>query len=664
MITALSSYDLSYALETLVGVSLMIALILLVRRSVARQFGAGVAYTLWLIPAARLVLPPLPSPMSVMNFFRPAPQETEWTTAPVTEIAPITMSVNHSAAAPLPKTPNVIVHTEFVPVPPAAPAPIEEPSILGTLTNSADTYFLATLLAVWIGGTLYMLARSFWAHHSFMMTVRREAEPASQQLQDMAVELGRQINLKQMPFVASSLISSGPLVTGLFRPIVLLPAWFEEDYDVDQQRAALAHELTHIKRKDIWALQMAEIFVACLWFNPLAYMARRAFRTDQEAACDSDVLKSGAATPHAYGCTLLKAVQVSLPERMTAAASLPLTHALKERMQRMTVPTPSPKRRLLGAGAAIVLGSAALIGTASVTATADEYPSKSIRIENGTLYLDGEKIQDRQFVLLSDPMDNIYHSHKAQREIDRLVAKIERESEKLTALSLEHERMFDPGTFEFIVPLVGEGTTELLGDMFSQSVDGEPVFFMDPEFMSPPVGDPEAMEAWEAEVEARAEAWAERFEAHAEAWTENWEVNFEHRLEELEARTEAWEEKYELRMENHQERIEKMAERIEELVDDNFGADFEARIEERHVALQNLAEKCRDASLEDNQMRVMAHETADGHTIKIACVAGGPAALNSSAVLEKIRDNDELCDVEKDKFEQSSNTSFSYVYED
>ena len=673
MITAFTSYDLSHAIETLVGVSLMIALILVVRRPVARQFGAGVAYALWIIPALRLILPPLPAPMSIMNMFRTAPETTEWVPAksawdatPSPDVAPVVDTVTVPAVTSAPDSTRIIVRSEFVVPAPSAPPPAgaEDPSLFSTLASSVDTYLLATLFAIWVGGTLYMLTRSFWAHHSFMMTVRREAESASPQLQQIAETLSRQLNMKQKPFIASSLISSGPLVTGLFRPIVLLPAWFEDDYDTDQQRAALAHELTHIKRGDIWALQAAEIFVACLWFNPLAYLARRAFRTDQEAACDSDVLKSGAASPHAYGRTLLKAVQISLPERMTAAASLPLTHALKERMQRMTVPAPSRKRRLLGAAAAIAMGSAALIGTSSVTATAEELDGaakEGVTIIDNSLYIDGKVVKDRQVLVLGDPMDNIRHAPNIQKQIDKLVAKIERETEKLTELSLQQEEMFNPDTFDFIVPLVEDGTAEFLGSLFSVNEDKEAVFFLDRELMTPPVGDPDAMKAWEDEIEARAEAWGEQLGERAEAWGERWEASLENRLEEMESRAEAWSEKYEMRMELHQDRIEDMAERIEELVDDNLFADFEARIEERHDTLRELAEACRDASLATAQSRVMSRETKDGHMLKIVCVAGGPDALRSATTLESIRTNDALCDADKKTLEDMSSDSFPFT---
>ncbi|WP_336975049.1 hypothetical protein [Sphingobium aromaticiconvertens] len=44
--------------ETLLATSLLMALVMLLRRPTARFLGAGAAYMLWALPLARLVLPP------------------------------------------------------------------------------------------------------------------------------------------------------------------------------------------------------------------------------------------------------------------------------------------------------------------------------------------------------------------------------------------------------------------------------------------------------------------------------------------------------------------------------------------------------------------------------------------------------------------------------
>jgi len=51
---------MDWAIETLLATSLLMAAVLLLRNPVARLFGPRAAYALWLAPAVRLLLPPMP----------------------------------------------------------------------------------------------------------------------------------------------------------------------------------------------------------------------------------------------------------------------------------------------------------------------------------------------------------------------------------------------------------------------------------------------------------------------------------------------------------------------------------------------------------------------------------------------------------------------------
>lgn len=51
---------IGWAAEALLAVTLLLLLVLALRKPVASLFGAQWAYALWLVPAIRLILPPLP----------------------------------------------------------------------------------------------------------------------------------------------------------------------------------------------------------------------------------------------------------------------------------------------------------------------------------------------------------------------------------------------------------------------------------------------------------------------------------------------------------------------------------------------------------------------------------------------------------------------------
>lgn len=407
MIYALLNADIPAALQTLLATAVLLAIVLMLRWPIAKKFGAKASYALWAIPFARFVLPPLPANWIPWREGRQAAtsieakvQVTEFipnmVDTPMAQILENTSSTGLPAQDFIPETSNAFMN--YV-------------SGIGWTTG---------LLSLWSLGVIVSLAVLFFRQSSFAKIVAQNAEPASDTLTKISNAEVAAIKLRRTPRIAMSTISSSPLVTGLLRPIVLLPSWFEADYSPQEQRAMLAHEFTHLKRHDLWALQVAQIFVALQWFNPIAHIAFRAFRSDQEAACDADVLRSGAISAHSYSSTLLKVVRNSQPVRpQILVAGLPLTHSIKERFILMQTAKPNLKTRLLGTSLICLLGASALFVSADSIAhphDANSEKTNSWHKSSGNVGLsygddhfmiDGREIKDRRFIMLSDPVDEL-----------------------------------------------------------------------------------------------------------------------------------------------------------------------------------------------------------------------------------------------------------------
>lgn len=99
---------------------------------------------------------------------------------------------------------------------------------------------------------------------------------------------------------------AGPMLVGLLRPRIVLPADYATRYTTQEQAAVLAHERMHRRRGDLWWNALCAVLRCVFWFHPLASAAQRAFLADQELACDSAVLRSRAHAPHTYAEALLK----------------------------------------------------------------------------------------------------------------------------------------------------------------------------------------------------------------------------------------------------------------------------------------------------------------------------------------------------------------------
>ncbi len=94
-----------------------------------------------------------------------------------------------------------------------------------------------------------------------------------------------------------------PLVFGIFCPKIYLPS----DIRAHESEYVIAHEQTHIRRKD-HIIKLLGYFVACIyWFHPLVWIAYLGMGKDMEMSCDEEVMKQfGESCRSEYATVLLE----------------------------------------------------------------------------------------------------------------------------------------------------------------------------------------------------------------------------------------------------------------------------------------------------------------------------------------------------------------------
>lgn len=80
-----------------------------------------------------------------------------------------------------------------------------------------------------------------------------------------------------------------PFILGILRPRIYLPS----DLDEAQAEYVIAHERTHLKRRDHWWKPLGFFILAIHWFNPLCWVSYILLCRDIELACDEHVIRSG-----------------------------------------------------------------------------------------------------------------------------------------------------------------------------------------------------------------------------------------------------------------------------------------------------------------------------------------------------------------------------------
>ncbi|MGN6377090.1 MAG: M56 family metallopeptidase [Sphingomonas sp.] len=315
---------IGWAVETLVATTLLMLLVLALRQPVRRAFGPGVAYALWLLPLARMILPPLPA---------------SWRESAA---API--------AAPLAHAGDAITMLVAAPLGldgAAAPGP-QHPS-LGLV-----------LAGLWGLGVAAFLVWHWTAHIRFCRRMLAGSTAASTFAGGVRV--------------LESTAAAGPLAFGVLRRYVAFPSDFDERYDAEERDLALAHELGHHARGDLLANWAALVVLAVQWFNPVAWRSFRAFRADQEMANDAWVMRGrSAAFRHAYGRAIVKAAHGGA---IPTACHLHSVDALKTRLRMLAAKRKSRARTASGGAVISLIAVAALGLTASGTAAAEGLRAK------------------------------------------------------------------------------------------------------------------------------------------------------------------------------------------------------------------------------------------------------------------------------------------------
>ena len=341
--------------QTLVWTGVLIAVVLLLRRPVARMFGPQVAYALWALPLLRLLLPPITLPAWM------APQE------------PVNV-----ATAPLPADQDVVWQSAGAEFALAAVPTEPAPSAAGfdLMAAIGDLPLFQALLLVWLGGAAVFVWRRFGAYF---------------ELRDELLAEGREVGRIRTPLRTIRLVETpatlAPLAMGVLDPVIALPPGFMALHDRQARDLALAHELAHHRGGDLLVNVLVQPLFALHWWNPLARFGWLALRRDQEAACDARVMTSCDGVERAAYAALIARYAATPGAASNAALAAPMAcpvlgeKSIIHRLRSLSMSDLSPRRRLAGRA---LLGAGLLILplTASISyaaaGQADEAPQPPV----------------------------------------------------------------------------------------------------------------------------------------------------------------------------------------------------------------------------------------------------------------------------------------------
>jgi beta-lactamase regulating signal transducer with metallopeptidase domain len=103
--------------------------------------------------------------------------------------------------------------------------------------------------------------------------------------------LAQRVGLTRGVEVVESATVTVPMVLGLVRPIVVLPAELRRVMEPQQLDAIVLHELEHVRRRDPWVAHAQVVVEALFALHPGVRWISHQVRLEREASCDAGVVR-------------------------------------------------------------------------------------------------------------------------------------------------------------------------------------------------------------------------------------------------------------------------------------------------------------------------------------------------------------------------------------
>lgn len=281
-------------IELTLAASLIVLLILVLRRFGRKLLSPRALCWLWLLFLIKLCLPfSIPSPTSIEN----------WTDAYLYE-RPFSVGAVFSSVG---KSWNAVRDQLYGPSDSSPPSrdtrmyrdgeetwislpPIERPLLESTRSQSGLSEVVHAFACVWLGGICMYVAIDGARRRQTRRLVRSALPCEDRELLALFDQCREEAGIRGHVRLMRSGIPF-PALHGLFRPSILLPYDYDRTYSAEELRFILLHELMHFKQRDVLLLGLSRALQIAHWINPLVRLAVRKYRDDLEIRCDSRVLR-------------------------------------------------------------------------------------------------------------------------------------------------------------------------------------------------------------------------------------------------------------------------------------------------------------------------------------------------------------------------------------
>jgi TonB family protein len=234
------------------------------------------------------------------------------------------------------------------------------------------------LMSAWLCGVLLLSLRTVWAWRQAVALGREGTREPGRMAMMALARMMRRTGVSRPVRLLESVAIEVPMVVGLWRPLILVPASTLTGLSVAQLESILAHELAHIRRHDYLVNLLQALVETTLFYHPAVWWLSARIRVEREHCADDVAVEAcGDALLYSRALATLEQLRVSTPAPAVAANG----GSLLLRIQRLLAGHPSgvplhPWRLAGSLAAAMLVVVLGVARQAQATAPTSEPPAQ------------------------------------------------------------------------------------------------------------------------------------------------------------------------------------------------------------------------------------------------------------------------------------------------
>ncbi|MEZ6121607.1 MAG: M56 family metallopeptidase [Planctomycetaceae bacterium] len=241
---------------------------------------------------------------------------------------------------------------------------VDKPNVRPSETTwSAFRLAASGLLLIWLAGTLSLLIRQgvrIIRCRRFVKTCRPVTDEC---VHASFSRVAQQLGVSGRVELLESDVLPAPVVVKFGRPKVILPADVQLSLSSRQLAAVMAHELSHVARRDYVVVRIQAVTGMLYWWNPLVHVMSKRMNVLRELICD-DVAVTREAAPDEYARSLVQLAEHAVSRHIALSSlgvSLSGVSEMEQRVRRVL--STSVDRRSTGLTRRFVVGLSMLCAT-------------------------------------------------------------------------------------------------------------------------------------------------------------------------------------------------------------------------------------------------------------------------------------------------------------